>query len=823
MSPKCCVTVVSIVALLAGCFSAERKKNIKESKTLINKESDKSEKNKSKKSIASSSNGFNLSSSLPHRYSFDDNPGIPPVDSNGAITTSAKSSHFFTNYDHVRETSSLFGEVKVNFPLMDKKLSSPSLDFLLPLKKSENELLFTQIGMRRHENRTIFNLGFGQRHFFDQWMFGYNAFYDTQLTGSSHQRLGLGLELWADNVKFSANSYHRLSGWKAPDSNKNGKERVANGYDLTMEAYLPSYPQLGGRLKFENYFGSNVAASKNSKQNNPAAMTLGMNYSPVPLFMFGVDHSHWFNDRSEAKFNLSFNYQFNVPLSRQLDPHYLPARKSLSGSRMNLVERNNNITLEHKDNDHDFISLQLPSEIVGYENDIQDIQLQVTAKFGLSHIVWNEGSIGSLGGKVIKQSANSYQVQLPRFVKDSNNQYTISAVAHDRKGHVSPAAQIVILTKPKRIVSPVTLDGAANSSPEKNSTHYRATNSEPQQHQPQDSADQQDEANIESSPMAAPAALDSQQADEVEDNEASAEMPSLAALPEQNLHQTPATPAANENESDLAQPSVEPLTGQQSQQLQAAPLDDSFSQELTELLSVQKENVESHENVIIRPKSMPGSMNASPQQDEQSRLNNPNTQSLPPPPPPPPAFSTSLDSTKRPISIGKPQGSQNSRNSFKSDSDTGLNITPEILKDVKLRKTKKSDNSENHIHRDNPAISGMRDRIGYDQKATEEHRRSEASNSTFDNDDSHQPINRTDSGIDSVHSSLRSSLSSPPPSPETLPLAQSSETNKLYNVVDLNTNSASSCAPTNDLKAALKKRRLASALSDRSDSSDDGE
>ena len=460
ISKKWCVTVISIVALLAGCFSAERKKNVKENKISINKKPDKHEKNKSKNFSQPADNSFNQQQNFSYDYSFDKNNGLSLDEHNKNITTPANNMNFAVEHNAKHAGPSLFGEVKINFPLMGKRLSNPSLDFLLPLKNNENELFFTQMGIRRHEDRNIFNLGFGQRHFFDQWMFGYNTFYDTQSSGSSHQRLGLGMELWSDNVKFSANSYYRLSGWKVPHSGKMPKERVANGYDLTMEAYLPGYPQLGGKLKFENYFGSNVATSKNSKQNNPAAMTLGVNYSPVPLIMFGIDHSHWFDDRSEEKFNLAFNYQFSVPLSRQLDPHYVPFTKTLAGSRMNLVERNNTITLEHKDHDQDFVSLQLPGEITGYDKEIKDIQFHVSAKLGLDHIVWDTSSITPMGGKVIKLAANTYQIQLPQYNINGINQYTISAVAYDKKGHASNTSKIIVLTMPSQsltLVKPVKL------------------------------------------------------------------------------------------------------------------------------------------------------------------------------------------------------------------------------------------------------------------------------------------------------------------------------------------------------------------------------
>ncbi|QWA14132.1 inverse autotransporter beta domain-containing protein [Sodalis ligni] len=64
------------------------------------------------------------------------------------------------------------------------------------------------------------------------------------MSGNQHQRFGFGLEFWTENLKFSANNYYRLSGWKASNLLKGSDERVANGYDLNLDAYLPSYPKL---------------------------------------------------------------------------------------------------------------------------------------------------------------------------------------------------------------------------------------------------------------------------------------------------------------------------------------------------------------------------------------------------------------------------------------------------------------------------------------------------------------------------------------------------------------------------------------------------
>ncbi|XBS69831.1 inverse autotransporter beta domain-containing protein [Acerihabitans sp. KWT182] len=179
--------------------------------------------------------------------------------------------HGYSTEDRVPSKSeNREGSAVINLPLMVKSLKSASFDYLLPLNKDDNNLIFSQIGARRYDGRNIINMGVGQRHFFEDWMLGYNSFYDRQLSGSQHQRLGIGLEFWTKNLKFSANSYHRLSGWKTSNLLLGHEERAANGYDLNVESFLPFYPQIGTRVKYEHYYGDSVTTiNRHERQKKP--------------------------------------------------------------------------------------------------------------------------------------------------------------------------------------------------------------------------------------------------------------------------------------------------------------------------------------------------------------------------------------------------------------------------------------------------------------------------------------------------------------------------------------------------------------------------
>ncbi|HAN7547534.1 TPA: intimin-like inverse autotransporter protein SinH, partial [Escherichia coli] len=99
-----------------------------------------------------------------------------------------------------------------------------------------------------------------------------------------HRRLGLGAEAWTDYLKFSGNYYHPLSDWKDSEDFDFYEERPARGWDIRAEAWLPAYPQLGGKIVFEQYYGNEVALfGTDSLEKDPFAVTLGVKYQPVPL------------------------------------------------------------------------------------------------------------------------------------------------------------------------------------------------------------------------------------------------------------------------------------------------------------------------------------------------------------------------------------------------------------------------------------------------------------------------------------------------------------------------------------------------------------
>ncbi|HFP9644120.1 TPA: intimin type beta, partial [Escherichia coli] len=341
-----------------------------------------------------------------------------------------------------------YGTAEVNLQ-SGNNFDGSSLDFLLPFYDSENMLAFGQVGARYIDSRFTANLGAGQRFFLPENMLGYNVFIDQDFSGDN-TRLGIGGEYWRDYFKSSVNGYFRMSGWHESYNKKDYDERPANGFDIRFNGYLPSYPALGAKLMYEQYYGDNVALFNSDKlQSNPGAATVGVNYTPIPLVTMGIDYRHGTGNENDLLYSMQFRYQFDKPWSQQIEPQYVNELRTLSGSRYDLVQRNNNIILEYKK--QDILSLNIPHDINGTEHSTQKIQLIVKSKYGLDRIVWDDSALRSQGGEIQhggSQSAQDYQAILPAYVQGGSNIYKVTARAYDRNGNSSNNVQLTITVLP---------------------------------------------------------------------------------------------------------------------------------------------------------------------------------------------------------------------------------------------------------------------------------------------------------------------------------------------------------------------------------------
>lgn len=338
----------------------------------------------------------------------------------------------------IQQWLSQFGTARVDIDIDDKfSLENSQLDLLVPIWESKDRLLFSQGSIHRTEGRTQSNFGLGFRHFTNGSMIGINTFLDYDLS-RDHSRGGIGLEYGQDFLTLSANSYFHLSDWKYSDDLEDYEERPADGWDIRAEGYLPAYPQLGGKLMWEKYYGENVALfDTDDLQKNPHAITAGINWTPFTLLTFGAERRQGQSGNNENKLTLQVNYQTGSTLRDQLDPESVANYRRLAGHRYDLVSRNNDIILNyHK---KQVISLSISPLITGYAGQKKSLNVSVNSKYGVKKINFTAPLLLANGGKIISDGGYNYSVVLPPYQSGGQNvnNYTIDAIAIDNKGNTS--------------------------------------------------------------------------------------------------------------------------------------------------------------------------------------------------------------------------------------------------------------------------------------------------------------------------------------------------------------------------------------------------
>jgi hypothetical protein len=336
--------------------------------------------------------------------------------------------------------------VKLNFAQGDG-LSGSEFDFLYPLSESGRSLSFFQSGLRRLDDRTMINIGLGQRFWLSpSSMAGYNVFFDHDVT-RRHNRLGTGLEYARDYFRLAANGYFRLSGWKSSRDFTDYQERVANGFDIRSEAWLPSLPWLGGRLAYTRFYGDSVGIyGPGELQKNPELFSIGVNYTPVP--MLGVSAVKTFNTRgggNELSMAVNLSWQLGVPLKDQLDAGRVGQRRTLKGARYDLVDRNNVIVLEYQKDR--LFNIGQHKAVSATENTVVPLALNITAKYPVSGINWNAATWFNAGGDAFYQDGG-WRLQMPEWKPQADNRYRLEGRAIDERGNISPPFSVEVEVLP---------------------------------------------------------------------------------------------------------------------------------------------------------------------------------------------------------------------------------------------------------------------------------------------------------------------------------------------------------------------------------------
>lgn len=345
---------------------------------------------------------------------------------------------------------SRFGTARITLGVdEDFSLKNSQFDFLHPWYETPDNLFFSQHTLHRTDERTQINNGLGWRHFTPTWMSGINFFFDHDLS-RYHSRAGIGAEYWRDYLKLSSNGYLRLTNWRsAPKLDNDYEARPANGWDVRAEGWLPAWPHLGGKLVYEQYYGDEVALfDKDDRQSNPHAITAGLNYTPFPLMTFSAEQRQGKQGENDTRFAVDFTWQPGSAMQKQLDPNEVAARRSLAGSRYDLVDRNNNIVLEYRKKE--LVRLTLTDPVTGKSGEVKSLVSSLQTKYALKGYNVEATALEAAGGKVVT-TGKDILVTLPgyRFTStpETDNTWPIEVTAEDVKGNLSNREQSMVVVQ----------------------------------------------------------------------------------------------------------------------------------------------------------------------------------------------------------------------------------------------------------------------------------------------------------------------------------------------------------------------------------------
>ncbi|MGY3572571.1 inverse autotransporter beta domain-containing protein [Vibrio paucivorans] len=248
--------------------------------------------------------------------------------------------------------------LEIDFSLYDNLFEndgdySGSIGFVGPLYDNEKEAYLLQIsyqlnGSGQFMGRDFFNLGLGYRLSSGEYVYGVNAFFDHDVD-RKHNRASVGAELFSTYIDLSSNYYFPLSDWKSSPDKAFYLERAAQGVDLFVKGYLPSYPALSTTLGAAMYFGDEVdPLGQGVFVKDPYEYSIELGYRPSSLLSFDVKYNDAKGSNSEFSLSSNLTYQFGQSLPNQLKALAPESVLDLDLRRYDFVKRNNNIVLEYK-------------------------------------------------------------------------------------------------------------------------------------------------------------------------------------------------------------------------------------------------------------------------------------------------------------------------------------------------------------------------------------------------------------------------------------------------------------------------------------------
>ncbi len=325
-----------------------------------------------------------------------------------------------------------YGRANVNLDVdVDGNFDGTSARLLSPLQDNKDYLFFSQLGLNRSVPGTTGSFGLGQRWNAGHWMFGYNSFLD-HLFEQHLDRASFGTEAWGDFLHLSANYYLPVSGWR--DSNSTTMTRMARGYDITTQGYLPFYRQLGMTVSWQQYLGDNIDAfNTGNYYHNPSALSLGFTYTPIPLITLSASHKTGTGGESQDLLGLNFNYHFGESLAKQLSPDEVASAHSLRGSRYDAVTRSSTPVLASRAKTQLSVFLATPPwQLTGGETLM--LKLQVSPSNNIRSVHWQGDTRElSLTAPADPTDLQGWSIILPAWNNDpqASNEYHLAVTVEN--------------------------------------------------------------------------------------------------------------------------------------------------------------------------------------------------------------------------------------------------------------------------------------------------------------------------------------------------------------------------------------------------------
>ncbi|HEG0716937.1 TPA: Ig-like domain-containing protein, partial [Escherichia coli] len=151
---------------------------------------------------------------------------------------------------------------------------------------------------------------------------------------------------------------------------------------------------------------------------------------------------------NDTRFAVDFTWQPGSAMQKQLDPNEVAARRSLAGSRYDLVDRNNNIVLEYRKKE--LVRLTLTDPVTGKSGEVKSLVSSLQTKYALKGYNVEATALEAAGGKVVT-TGKDILVTLPgyRFTStpETDNTWPIEVTAEDVKGNLSNREQSMVVVQ----------------------------------------------------------------------------------------------------------------------------------------------------------------------------------------------------------------------------------------------------------------------------------------------------------------------------------------------------------------------------------------